>query len=176
MNRTMNLFYCLVLATLSQFEILAQQAPAVPLIARGRVFVDADGDGKCGSNESLMKDIRVSNGRDIVLTNDRGEYALEITNDSIVFVIKPAGYRTLLSRQNLPKFFYIHKPDGSPKLKFPGVAPTGPLPQSIDFPLYPQAEPSTFRVILFGDTQPRDNKEVRKLPLACLLATSSSTT
>jgi C terminal of Calcineurin-like phosphoesterase/N terminal of Calcineurin-like phosphoesterase/Calcineurin-like phosphoesterase len=157
---TKSLVCFLALVTLSQFDILAQQTQAEPLIARGRVFIDADEDGKCGANETLMKGVRVSNGRDIVLTNGRGEYELEITNDSIIFVVKPSGYRTPLSRENLPKFFYIHKPDGSPKLKYPGVAPTGPLPQSIDFPLYAHEEPNTFRVILFGDTQPRDNKEV----------------
>jgi hypothetical protein len=60
----------------------------------------------------------------------------------------------------LPRFYYIHKPQGSPAFKFPGVAPTGPLPESIDFPLYPQAEPDSFRAVLFGDTQPRNQQEV----------------
>ncbi|MEO1999747.1 MAG: calcineurin-like phosphoesterase C-terminal domain-containing protein, partial [Planctomycetaceae bacterium] len=52
-------------------------------------------------------------------------------------------------------------PKGSPKtLKFAGVAPTGPLPKSIDFALTPQDEPDKFRAILFGDPQPRNQTEV----------------
>jgi len=65
-----------------------------------------------------------------------------------------------LTKDNLPKFFYLHKPDGSPKLKFPGVEPTGALPQSIDFPLYRQEEPENFKILLFGDPQPRNQLEV----------------
>src|SRR5690606_8316469 len=38
--------------------------------------------------------------------------------------------------------------------------PTGPLPASIDFPLYPQEEPGQFRAILFGDPQPRNQQEI----------------
>ncbi|MCA9067017.1 MAG: metallophosphoesterase, partial [Planctomycetaceae bacterium] len=57
-------------------------------------------------------------------------------------------------------FYYIHKPNGSPPLKFAGVKPTGPLPESIDFPLYQQHEPEKFKAVLFGDPQPRDQKEV----------------
>ena len=34
------------------------------------------------------------------------------------------------------------------------------LPESVDFPLYPQREPETFKAILFGDPQPRDQQEV----------------
>jgi hypothetical protein len=67
---------------------------------------------------------------------------------------------TLVDDDQVPKFYYIHKPGGSPKLRFSGVEPTGPLPASIDFPLYPQKEPSRFKAILFGDTQPRNQKEI----------------
>ncbi len=160
MYQTRILLVFLAFVALNRVDNFAQQPSAEKLIARGRVFVDQDGDGRLGVTETRMKDVRVSNGHDIVLTDDRGEYELPIGNDSIVFVIKPPGFRTSLNQKNLPRFFYIHKPDGSPKLRYPGVAPTGPLPQSIDFPLYPQEEPNTFRVILFGDPQPRDNKEV----------------
>jgi hypothetical protein len=40
------------------------------------------------------------------------------------------------------------------------VSPTGPLPKSIDFPLYEKTEPAPFDVILFADTQPRNQKEI----------------
>ena len=34
------------------------------------------------------------------------------------------------------------------------------MPASVDFPLYPGDEPAVFRAILFGDTQPRNQKEI----------------
>jgi len=37
---------------------------------------------------------------------------------------------------------------------------TGPLPDSVDFPLVRREEPDSFKLLLFGDTQPRDVKEV----------------
>ncbi|MEZ6092847.1 MAG: calcineurin-like phosphoesterase family protein [Pirellulaceae bacterium] len=129
-------------------------------IARGRVFIDNDGDKRFSPGDSAFQGIRVSNGIEIVKTNETGEYELPISNDGAIFVIKPSGFRTDINELNLPRFFYLHKPNGSPKLRFPGVEPTGPLPQSIDFPLYRQSEPDQFRVILFGDPQPRNDKEV----------------
>ena len=65
-----------------------------------------------------------------------------------------------MNRDKLPQFYYIHKPAGSPSQKFDGVKPTGPLPESIDFPLMPQEEPEQFKALLFGDTQPRNVQEV----------------
>ncbi|MFK7767035.1 MAG: calcineurin-like phosphoesterase C-terminal domain-containing protein [Mariniblastus sp.] len=128
--------------------------------ALGRVFIDLDNDGKFSDNDSPFVKVKVSNGKDIVLTDEFGKYELPVENDSAIFVIKPMGYRTALTKDNLPKFFYLHKPDGSPQFKFAGVAPTGSLPQSIDFPLYAQNEPDAFKILLFGDPQPRNQKEV----------------
>ncbi len=134
-------------------------ANTIPL-ARGTVFLDLDGDGKFGPVDQAAAGIKVSNGTEIASTDVNGRYELPLPEDAVLFVIKPTGFRTALNDQNLPKFFYIHKPNGSPQLKFPGSSPTGPLPQSIDFPLYQQSEPDEFRVILFGDPQPRNNVEV----------------
>ena len=131
-----------------------------PATAKGRVFVDNDQDGRFSQGDSPLQGIRVSNGDAIVSTNQSGNYELPLTKDAIIFVIKPSGFRTALNQQNLPMFFYIHKPDGSPQLRFRGSPPTGPLPRSIDFPLYRQNEPDKFQVLLFGDPQPRNVKEV----------------
>ena len=129
-------------------------------MARGIVFSDLDGDGKYGDNDAAFAGVKVSNGHDIVLTDVSGRYELPVEPDAAIFVIKPSGYRSSLDKNNLPQFYYLHKPDGSPKLKFPGSNPTGPLPQSIDFPLYEQQEPETFKILLFGDPQPRTDVEV----------------
>lgn len=144
-------------------KVTAIQEPASqdsPLMARGVVFHDLDADGKFGQNDAAFASVKVSNGKEIVLTDSRGRYEIPIDVDGAVFVIKPNGFRTPLNDHNLPKFFYLHKPNGSPKLKFAGSKPSGPLPQSIDFPLYAQTEPENFKILLFGDPQPRNDLEV----------------
>jgi hypothetical protein len=140
-------------------------AASVPLQARaemaqGRVFHDANGNLRYDEGERLLPHVGVSNGKQIVETDEQGRYSLEVDDDAIVFVLKPTGWRTPLNRQRLPQFYYVHKPAGSPESKFPGVAPTGPLPKSIDFPLYEQKEPERFKAIMFGDPQPRNQKEL----------------
>lgn len=130
------------------------------LVARGMVFHDTNLDGRPDADEKRLSGIRLSNGRDIVTTDEQGKYEIGLDDDDILFVIKPNGYRTRLDKNNLPMFYYIHKPAGSPKLLFPGVEPTGPLPEAIDFPLYAQEEPETFQAILFGDTQSRNAQEI----------------
>lgn len=129
-------------------------------MAKGVVYEDKNHNGKLDSLDSPLSGIRVSNGELIVATDSEGKYEIPVSDDDIVFVIKPRGYRTPVSRDQLPEFYYIHKPNGSPISKFPGVEPTGPLPESIDFPLYPQKEPDQFRAVFFGDPQPRNQKEV----------------
>lgn len=128
--------------------------------ATGVVFHDANGNRQRDAGEPGLADIRVSNGTEIITTDKEGHYRLPVSEDAIVFVIKPRGWRTPFNENMWPRFYYIHKPHGSPNLRYPGVAPTGPLPASIDFPLSPQEEPTKFQAVIFGDTQPRNQKEI----------------
>ena len=137
---------------------LAQDATAQT--ATGTVFVDANQNRIFDNGESPLAGVSVSNGRDVVATDADGKYSLPVDDDTIVFVTKPTGYRTVVDDLNLSRFYYIHKPNGSPPLDFPGVEPTGPLPERIDFPLTPAEEPTAFEVLFFGDPQPRDQKEI----------------
>ncbi len=139
---------------------LAQDVPGVQA-AQGIVFDDTNRNNVYDELEPTLANIKVSNGKDVVKTDEAGRYELPIGDDGIVFVIKPQGWASPLNKNQLPQFYYIHKPQGSPpNFRFPGVAPTGPLPKSIDFPLHRQDEPDEFRAILFGDPQPRNQKEV----------------
>lgn len=135
-------------------------AAAFGQTARGRVFVDANGNGKFDPGEAVLRGVRVSNGVDITLTDRSGRWELPYDDDTIFFVIKPRNYMTPVDENMLPKFYYIHKPKGSPKFRYPGVEPTGPLPDSIDFALIRRPEPDRFKALFFGDTQPRDLREV----------------
>lgn len=124
--------------------------------ARGRVFDAASGSG--------VEGIMVSNGRDIVRSDVQGGYTLPVRDGDSVFVVKPTGWMTPVDpHTNLPRFTYIHQPDGTPNqdaMRFAGVAPSGPLPPSIDFALHRQSEPTQFDVLLFTDPQPESAAEL----------------
>lgn len=132
-------------------------------LARGMVYHDQNGNGTHESSEPGIPFVRVSNGLDVVSTDSAGKYELSVDDDTIVFVIKPRNWQTVLDEKRLPRFFYNHKPAGSPddNFEFAGVEPTGPLPKSIDFALTPTNEPEEFSVVVMGDPQPYSRQEVR---------------
>ena len=129
-------------------------------IAKGYVFEDTNLNGKKDRKEQGIAEVSVSNGTQVVQTDKKGKYELPITNDNIIFVIKPEGYATKLNKNNLPQFYYIHKPEGSPKSKFPGVQPTGKLPRSVNFALTLSEEKEAFTALVFGDPQPYNVQEI----------------
>ncbi len=121
---------------------------------RGVVFDDRNTNAVRDANEPGLPGVCVSNGRDVVKTDAEGRYSLPIDDDDIVFVIKPRDWIPPVDALNHSRFYYVHKPAGSPKpLKHAGVSPTGPLPTSVDFPLIRHAEPEKFRVVALGDPQ-----------------------
>ena len=128
--------------------------------ARGVVFNDRNGNGSRDPGEPGVRGVRVSNQREIVVTDAQGRYELPVDDDTIVFVIKPRNWAPPTDSNGIAKAHYVHKPKGSPALRHAGVAPTGALPASVDFPLRPRKEPNRFRVLLFGDTQPRNQAEI----------------
>jgi hypothetical protein len=129
--------------------------------ANGYVYNDANGNGHKEAGEKGIAGVPVSNGSQVVLTDARGRYTLPVTDNTILFVIKPTGYRVPVSSINQPLFFYVHEPNGSPTtLKYKGVAPTGPLPKSVDFALTPEHEPDQFKALVFGDPQPASAQEL----------------
>ena len=144
--------YCICVAFAQ--SILAQN------IVSGYVFEDTNNNTVKDKKEKGIEGVAVTNGEQVVLTNENGKYQLPIENDNIISVIKPSGYQVPLNEDNLPQFFYIHKPKGSPKTKFEGVKPTGKLPKSVDFGLVRQKEENDFTALIFGDPQPYTQQEV----------------
>lgn len=129
--------------------------------ARGTVYEDANGNGVRDAGEAGLPGVRVSDGVGFAITDADGRYELNIDDEAIVFVIKPNGFRTAVSADNLPRFYYIHQPNGSPEgLRYAGLEPTGPLPDAVDFGLTRQAETDAFEALLFADTQPQTEKEL----------------
>jgi len=131
------------------------------LVAKGTVYEDSNNNGKRDGKEKGITNVAVSNGVDFALTDEKGNYQLAVSNDNIIFVIKPSGYRTRNDDNNLPQFYHIHKPAGSPaSFKYKGVSATSKLPKSIDFGLVTQSEPTDFTTLIFGDPQPYDMKQM----------------
>lgn len=129
--------------------------------ATGIVFDDQNANGIRDDGEPGIADVSVSNGREVVATEVDGKWTLPHDDDTIFFVIKPSGWATPVNDEQLPQFYYIHKPAGSPQgTRYVGVEPTGPLPKSIDFALRKNAEPQTFKAIFFGDPQPSTMDQV----------------
>jgi len=129
-------------------------------IARGIVYHDINQNGRKDRTEKGISAVTVSNGRDVVQTNAKGEYELPVGNDNIIFVVKPSGFSFPLNEKNLPQFYYVHKPKGSPQLKYTTFSATGKSPRSIDFPLYQQEENNTFKALIFGDPQAYNLDEI----------------
>ena len=133
-------------------------------LARGSVFIDRNRNGQRDPSETGVRDVPVSNGCEVVLTDSDGNYSIELAANEILFYSKPAGYSTALDEDNVPQFFYAHYPNGTPaeiagtamEWLFPVTEPTGPLPAAIDFPLYPDNSAATsFTAHGFADTQAR---------------------
>lgn len=149
-----------MVATALFLSVLVGPSPA---LARGVVFEDVNRNGRRDANERGLPGVTVSNQDDFTVTNGKGEWQLSYGDDTIFYVQKPRGYMTPVDDRQLPKFYYIHKPAGSPSLKYGGVKPTGPLPASIDFPLHKSNEPDKFKALFFGDTQSRNLRELKYL-------------
>lgn len=127
----------------------------------GFVFIDLNTNGLRDDGEPGLPNVAVSNQREVVMTDKEGRYTLPVREPMIIFVSKPADFELPRNKQNLPRFYYIHRPNGSPDgLKYPGIAPTGNLPDEINFPLYPAEFKENFKALITGDPQPRDSVEV----------------
>jgi hypothetical protein len=132
--------------------------------AVGYVYHDANKNGQRDADEKGIANVGVSNGYNVVLSDEDGAYEISIKENDVIFIIKPYGWHPPLDAREMPQFFYVHKPKGSPtSLNYLGVPPTGPLPESLDFALHPYEESDTFRAIVFGDPQVRNIKEIRYL-------------
>ncbi|UCG87976.1 MAG: calcineurin-like phosphoesterase family protein, partial [Gemmatimonadota bacterium] len=135
-------------------------APAPLGLARGVVFEDANGNGVRDEGEHGIPGVGVSDQRTVTVTDAQGTWVLPGHAKAVYFVIKPRGYRTPVSEDNIPRFYYLHNDTEPLNLEGATIPRTGSLPESIDFPLMPQQEPDRFDAIFIGDPQPRNHEEV----------------
>lgn len=146
---------------LALLTLVAVPYTVVATTLTGYVYNDSNGNGIRDTGEVGIPQVGLSDGATVVTTNEEGHYSITIGDEGVVFVIKPSHWKVGVDpRTNLPRHYYVHRPNGSPASKFPGVTPTGPLPTTFDFALTASPENEPFDVVCFGDTQPRNQKEV----------------
>lgn len=126
----------------------------------GYVYEDLNVNNKKDKREKGIAGVSVTNGVDVVQTDALGRYTLPLQADQILAVIKPADYDLPKNALHLPQFYHIHKPAGAPELKYKGVAPTGELPEEINFALLQAKVEATFTALVFGDPQPYNLMEM----------------
>lgn len=130
-------------------------------LAKGFVFHDTNENRIKENTEKGIPEVAVSNGLEIVLTDENGAYEIPVSDDAVLFVIKPRDWMTPLNEDNLPQFYYLHKPNGYPEnFRYKGVEPTGDLPDEINFPLYPEESAKSYKVVVFGDPQPYNIEQI----------------
>lgn len=78
--------------------------------ARGIVFHDQNGNGMFDDAEPGPVGVSVSTGREVVANDAGGHSALPVTDDTILFVIKPHGWNTVLDAKRISRVYYTHKP------------------------------------------------------------------
>ncbi|MCB1120844.1 MAG: calcineurin-like phosphoesterase C-terminal domain-containing protein [Verrucomicrobiae bacterium] len=132
----------------------------------GFVYEDRNHNSRQDDSEPGVVGVSVSNGCEVVLTDAQGFYSIGLAPTQILFISQPSGYEVPVDKNNLPQFYYLHYPTGSPKVVggepvewlFPVIEPTGPLPDHIDFPLHRLRETETrFKAHGFADTQAKSD-------------------
>lgn len=130
-------------------------------VVSGIIFLDKNKDGIYNKNEKLLKGVAVSNQKDIVLTNDKGFYTIPLRDAAFLSVIKPSGYQVTLNDQKFQQNYFFYHSKGAPNyLNYPGVSPTGKVPEQINFPLYKINEDKPLKVLVVGDPQTADNERL----------------
>lgn len=147
-------------ALLGLLACSAAASAQAPVQATGVVFEDRNGNGQREPDERGLPGIKVSNGRELVITDDKGRYALPAVQGTTLFVIKPSSHAIATGSNGLPAFWHHVFPQGSPSLRYGGIAAT-PTITSHDFPLRRQRMPKgDLRMLVFSDPQPKTRTDV----------------
>ena len=153
---------CLILWGSLFIPILAAHPGNLPndTHVSGIVYHDANRNLERDRGEKGIAGVLVSNQREVVVTDKKGRYILPVDDETVIFITKPAAYSVPVNEHNLPQFYYIHQPEGSPELEYPGVEATGSLPKNIDFPLFTTQKSTRVRALVLGDPQPYNDQEL----------------
>ncbi len=128
----------------------------------GTVFEDVDQDSSLGQRDKGVGGVVVSNGREVTTTDPDGRYTLPAYDNMTVTVSQPSGYQVPVDEHRIAQFGYHHLPNGSPKLRFGGIAPTGPVPSAVNFPLMKSKASAAKEqgCVMAGDLQTYSGREI----------------
>lgn len=134
------------------------QDRALQTSIRGRVFLDTDRDGVADPDERGVPQVKLSNGRELVVSDAEGRYSIALRPGDTLFLVKPPGFELPRGADGLPRFWRHHFPAGSPPLRYGGVSARS-VDQG-DFALLPAKTPSgPLDVLLFGDPQVKSTRD-----------------
>lgn len=106
---------------------------------KGVVFLDSNKNNLIDKGEKTVADVLISNGKDIVKTNKKGKYTINLLPNNPLFIIKPKGFISPKNKDSIVQFF-INPYDIKNK-------------NQVNFPLYKQKEKNFPKVALLGDPQ-----------------------
>ncbi|MGZ8408860.1 MAG: calcineurin-like phosphoesterase C-terminal domain-containing protein, partial [Hyphomicrobium sp.] len=112
----------------------------------GTVFEDRPGIDRREPGSAGLGGIMVSNGRDVVVTDEAGRWSLPAKPGDMLFVVKPSHWAVATSDHGVPRCAHILLSDS--------------LPSTVDFSLRLSPEPENFDVLLVADTQPASRAEL----------------
>ena len=124
-----------LIITILAFSNVFAQAQKVS----GIVFLDSNNNSVFDVQEKPLKNIGISNGKDIVVTNDSGEYEIACIPGNLVFLLKPSGYISKTNKNNTVQNYFNPLELGMFK--------------TVNFPLYIHPEGNNVKVALLGDVQ-----------------------
>ncbi|MFO7575947.1 MAG: metallophosphoesterase N-terminal domain-containing protein, partial [Bacteroidales bacterium] len=109
---------------------------AAPGEVTGIVYLDANENGTWDARKDKpLKNVAVSNGRDIAVTDRNGIYTLPLRDNCAIFVIKPRGYRFPADSRNIPQFYRLNMPEGATGTRYQGLEATPAITGPVNFPL-----------------------------------------
>lgn len=124
--------------------------PARQYLIQGRVFLDKNHNGTRESGEPFIRDIRVSNGQDVVHTDRKGRYSIMASTGQHIFPILPDGYTLASGYSGIPNASFRSLPSGNMQ---------GDTIRR-DFPLKKNKQTNTFSFGAIGDIQVGDSTEL----------------
>lgn len=139
------------------------KAAAAKKTVTGRVFDDQNKNSRYDGREKGIAGVVVSNGRDVTTTGKDGVYTLPVYDNMTITASQPAGYQVPVDEHNIAQFSYNHLPAGTPgKLRFGGIAPTGPVPSAVNFPMVKSKASAATKqsCITAGDLQTYSGREI----------------
>lgn len=144
--------------------VIAITPPLSALSVSGIVFYDKNENTTQDEGEPGIPGVLLSNGIDIVVTNDDGTYSIDWNHLGVVFLIKPSGWHLVQGTGGKrTAFYHLYRAQGTDHFKYSGLPPTGSPAEQINLPLKPTPETGEVKLLILGDTQTRNIEETQYL-------------